>query len=588
MLNHVKAYILKNRDALTREGRFVLILSLWVGFFVAVNRGNWKSATEVNQLKEFSSGNQQTAEAFEKRLSYWERQAQKISQLSLQVSPSIFKQQLSIWKASLEGQPDWLATHVVTQRKGFEPSVVGSVYSASVDALLAADVDSPVPWQKEIQSNSLQIVASLKNKKSRNLSMVRSLKANAHWIQTVFKSSSTKKDWSIWIVHTLSEQLVPTLLDKTNGSEAALYDKENDRFLFSDAFKTLKIDAGELRSFIRARNQNSGSTLYQFATDRKSSWVAWSSVQKRNSVLISVLPNKKIPTPLLPESPAATHDFLVTLTWLLISYTMLSWTHKKGFWQLRIKKLEGAVKEQAVTTEEPQSQLGSRLSNRAREHEFCSHLLSDFGPSGDIKLSGPGSARVQVIAAERYKGSWWTLKAIDNQRAFIAVGDTTGEGIAAGAASYAMKYILEKALTDAQNHEDSEELLKQLFNLCALSAESALLSSSHVALFMAIISVDSHNMTFINAGYPAPMLTQNAKKKVLLNSDSDPLGLGGQTTPLPRWVNLTQGCRLSICNVGVRNNDLPELDDSELIKISVSPFGEVAASEFLIDEENAA
>jgi hypothetical protein len=588
VLYQLRTYVAKNQDSLKREGRFVLILCLWVGLFVAINRDGWKSATELSQRNDFSSENQTLASNLENRVAYWEFQAQKIGDIANRLSPLNFKQQLSIWKSSLEGQADWLATHVVAQRKGFEPSVTGGVFSSRIQPLLSNDTDSPVPWQKEINSNAMQIAASLKANQSRNISRVRSLKGSADWIQIVFKNDAANKDWRIWVIHTLSEQFIPTLLEKPKNTETALFNKSTKRFIFSDAFISSKINEGELKNFINSRSQSNGSEIHQFVGHRKPSWVAWTHMRATNLVLVSVLPNKKIPTPMLPSSPAAWREFFTAFVWLVNSYALLRWTFKKGFWRMSLKKHESTEPAQTELKKTAASINTTQLSGSARELEFCSHLLSDFGPAGELRLSGLGTAKIEAIAAESYKGSWWTLKSIDKQRSFIAIGDTSGQGIAAGAASYTMKFILEKALSGAQKNQDNEELLKQLFNLCTLSAEGALLNTSHVAIFMAIISLDSKTMTFINAGYPAPMLVQNAKKKVLLIPDSDPLGLGTHTEPMPRWVNLTQGCRLSICNVGVRNSDLPQLDDSELIKITVSPFGEALANDEFIDEDGAA
>ena len=588
MLEQFKKQLLKNQESLKREGRFALLLCLWVGLFVVINRGGWKAAIELRQQNDFSSENRNHASNFERRATFWEFQAQKIGSIAQRVSPIDLKQQLSIWKSSLEVQADWLATHIVAQRKGFEPSVAGGVFSARVKPLLNGDKDSPVPWRKEIDSNALQIVAGLKAKQDRNISLVRSLEGTGDWVQIVFKTETTKKDWQIWVVHTLSEQFIPILLDQPRETETALYNKSSNKFLFSSAFAALKIDQGELKKLISLHPKNSGSTTYQFVTHRKPSWVAWTHMGSNNSVLISVLPEKKIPTPILPNSPAAWRDFFIALIWLVNSYALLRWTFKKGFWQLSLKKPETAKATQVELNKQDSRSSTPQLAGAARELEFCSHLLSDFGPAGDLKLSGQGTAKVEAIAAELYKGSWWTIKPIDKQRTFIATGDTSGQGIAAGAASYTMKFILEKALQGAQKNQDNEEVLKQLFNLCTLSAEGAILNTSHVAMFMAIISLDTKTMVFINAGYPAPMLIQNARKKVLLTPDSDPLGLGTHTVPMPRWVNLTQGCRLSICNVGVRNSDLPQLEYSELIKITVSPFGEAVAHDEFIDEDDVA
>lgn len=588
MFDRLKTYITKNQDALLREARFVLLVMLWIGIFVFINRDRWKMTIEQEQLKDFAELAQQHANDFESHLDYWDVQPNQMTQASQRSSPAELRQQLQVWKASFAGRQDWLATHIVSQRKGFEPSVTGSIVSSRVQPLLASDSDSPVPWMKEIQTSAMQIAASLKPKQRRNVSQVRSLKANANWVQAVFYSASQKPGWNTWIVHTLSEHSLPLLLDRPDATATALFNTISNRTLLSSAFAELKLDRGELSKFIKSRTPNSGSLEYQFATQRKPSWVAWSRNQQSGSVLVTVLPYKKIPAPLLPNAPSPTLEFFNAQIWLAVSYQALKWTHAKGWWQLRIQPKAQPNQDATANSNNPQSIFESKLPEEACEREFCSHLLSDFGPSGEVRLPGQGLARVQTIAAEKYKGSWWTIKAIDKKRSLIAVGDTTGSGIAAGAAAYTIKVILERALNDAKRNDDNEELIKQLFNLCTLSAEGALLGSSYVAVFMAIVSIENNTMVFINAGYPAPMLIQNARKKVLLVPDRDPLGLGVQEDAMPRWVNLMTGCKLSICNVGVRNADLPQIDDSELIKITVAPFGEADEGDTEIQVDGAA
>ena len=268
----------------------------------------------------------------------------------------------------------------------------------------------------------------------------------------------------------------------------------------------------------------------------------------------------------------------MAFTWLVNSCLLLYWSFKRKMWRLKVQKSDAEITAESKNIETDQHNQSSFDKTNLRKHEaereFCRHLLSDIGSAGRIQLAGKATADVEVRSSTLYKGSWWLLENIDSRRILAAIGDASGQGLAAGTAAYSVKYVLEKALLEAALPNDNEFLLKKLYNIGALSAEGVLLGSTHCSAFLAIIDLDLQKMVFINAGYPGPMLKLGARKNIVLTPHSDPMGLGSDSIPLPRWVNLNPGCELVICNIGSRNTDLTELDESELIKIFIHPYGE--------------
>ncbi|NBW83192.1 hypothetical protein EBR21_15695, partial [bacterium] len=185
---------------------------------------------------------------------------------------------------------------------------------------------------------------------------------------------------------------------------------------------------------------------------------------------------------------------------------------------------------------------------------------------------GNARATVEVSPSSHYKGSWWIIQNIDENRILVAIGDASGEGFAAGTAAYSVRHFIEMIIKRDRTLRDTESFLTLVYDLCAEATEGVLLGSAHVSLFAGIIEIQEQKLCFLNAGYPSPVLKLGGKKSISLFSFFDPIGLGTESHPLPHWVNLTPQSHLVLCNIGARNTDLDELDDSELVKIHVYPF----------------
>lgn len=226
-------------------------------------------------------------------------------------------------------------------------------------------------------------------------------------------------------------------------------------------------------------------------------------------------------------------------------------------------------------------------SPMATEREFCRHLLSDVGPIGDIQLNADARAVVEVSPAPHYKGTWWIIQNIDEQRVLIAVGDASGEGLAAGTAAYSVRHFIEVIIQRECRSRDTESFLSLVYDLCGKATEGVLLGSAHVSLFAGIFELDKQKLCFINAGFPSPMLKLANNKQLGLASYCDPIGLSIDGPPLPRWVNVPFESSLVLCNIGARNVDLDELEESELIKIYLYPYGTTTSGELLDSSESA-
>lgn len=592
MVQRLQTYYEQNKKSLFREMRFWSLLCLWVGVFVVVNRMSWKDAAESNHLESFASATEKSLDDFEKRSHFWATASRRLAGFADSMPPSELKSHIASWSSLLESHDEWLSTYIITRRQGFEAGLAATLVSSQVVKLFAEDKESPIPWSNEAQSTALQLISGVKENQNRNLAFVRSLKRGSQWIQFAVKSKSSKPGWSTWVVHTFSEKMFPNLQAENPLAEVALFNSETKKFLFSNGFSALKIEPSELQAFIRMRKTNKGAEESKFALSKKEIWLSWSKSSLNQWILLQALPNAKIPLPQIENAPSFLKEWSVAFIWLVNSCLLLYWSFKRKMWRLRVQKsgAEIAAESNDIETNKPnQSSFDkTNLRKHEAEREFCRHLLSDIGSAGRIQLAGKATANVEVRSSTLYKGSWWLLENIDSRRILAAIGDASGQGLAAGTAAYSVKHVLGKALKEAAELNDNELLLKKLYNMCALSAEGVLLGSTHCSAFLAIIDLDLQKMVFINAGYPGPMLKLGARKNIVLTPHSDPMGLGSDSIPLPRWVNLNPGCELVICNIGSRNTDLTELDESELIKIFIHPFGQSQRTVSEDIEEDAA
>jgi len=579
----LKAYYKLNKAAIDREGRFWLVLSVWIAFFVMMNRSDWSEADERNQLNAFSSLTTNAVKEFERRTAYWTNISRRLSAFTNSMSPGELKSHVGTWSALFEHQPEWLATHIVTRRQGFEPSVSATLMSPKAIKLFASDKDSPIPWSNETQASALQLISGITAEQTSNASFIRSLRPNAQWLQVAHKARASNNPWSIWIVHTLSEELLPSLQAEQRPGEIALYSKENQKFLYSKGFAEYKIETSELQAFMNSRTSESGAQEHKFAMTRKSIWIAWQKSKDTNTFLIQIVPAGKIPANVAIDRPSFLSDWIFALLWLAASFILLLWSYRQQFWRLSLKSeapdilgLETA----AVGSKEAREITRTQGKNvRSLERDFCQHLLDDFGASGEMQLAGDAVVKVETNSSTQYRGSWWILRNLDQGRIFLAVGDASGEGLAAATSAYTIKFVLNKALGTGGFTEESELLIQKLFNMASLSAEGVLLGTVHTSMFMAIIEPEAKIMAFINAGYPPPELKYSVSKSIYLTPHADPLGLGSDSQTRPRWVNLNKESQLTICNIGCRNLDLTELDESELLKIFVYPFGQAKSEE---------
>ncbi|MEN9529832.1 MAG: hypothetical protein RI932_1705 [Pseudomonadota bacterium] len=591
MKERVRAYYELNKATIHREGRFWLVLSVWIALFVMMNRSGWNHADEQNQLNSFSSVTSSSMKDFERRTAYWSNISRRLAAFTNAMSPAELKSHQGTWSALFEHQPEWIATHIVTRRQGFEPSIAATMTSSKATKLFATDKESPIPWSNEVQANALQLISGIKAEQNSNVSFIRSLRPNTQWMQMAHRAKAASPAWSTWVVHTFSEELLPNLQGEQGTAEVALYNAENQKFLYSKGFSSYKIESSELQSFMNSRMAERGAQEHRFAMSRKSVWIAWQKSKETNTFLIQITPAGKIPPEVALDTPSFIMEWMFALLWLATSFVLLLWSYRNQLWRLSLKKdapdILGLEANTPNNKEVSDNTRRKRKTLRDTQRDFCQHLLDDFGSAGELKLAGNAVVCIETNSSAEYKGSWWILRNLDEGRIFLAVGDASGAGLAAATSAYTIKYVLNKAVETGSFTEESEVLIQKLYNMAALSAEGVLLGSVHTSMFMAIIEPEAKIMAFINAGYPPPELKYSCKKSILLTPHADPLGLGSDSQARPRWVNLSENSQLSICNIGCRNIDLTELDESELLKIFVYPFGK-SESEAQVDCEDDA
>jgi hypothetical protein len=145
----LKAFVRKNKTGLIREGRFALIVVLWVAFYVGIMRHRWTQIEEREIVRNFNQSTTESFAQFEDRNQFWELQAKKIAAFTTDQPPSTVRIQQDSWTAIYDSHPEWLATHLIARRDNFEPTVTVALTSKQVRRCLlytsdAADETWPV------------------------------------------------------------------------------------------------------------------------------------------------------------------------------------------------------------------------------------------------------------------------------------------------------------------------------------------------------------------------------------------------------------------------------------------------------------
>lgn len=591
-----KNYLKENKKNLIREVRFLAVVFIWVAVFVGLIRSRWTRIEENELRSQFVEATRTASEKLEKRLDYWETQSRKIAAFVADQPPSTIRLQQDSWTAIYDAHPEWLATHVVQRRQGFDSITSVSLMSRQVRDLLPQENDTPVRWPEEAQTSAMQLTSSREQSQRFIMQFVRSIDKQHLWVQVLFKIKQSKPGWSTWVVQTFNEKVLPEVLETAEDRDGLIHFHTAKKTLISKNFANHKIERSEILSLIEKNNGNaSGFSEQRFAIAKKDFWLGWHFSKGLDATVVKILPNEHIPTTGSRETPSWFADFLLTLLWMSISAMTLWWSHSKGLWRLSISEPPAEIHPdiEKLMDSDPYHKnkhktLESMLSSpTATEREFCRHLLSDVGPIGDIPLAGDARAVVEASPAPHYKGTWWIIQNIDDQRVLVAVGDASGEGLAAGTAAYSVRHFIEVIIQRECRSRDTESFLSLVYDLCDKATEGVLLGSAHVSLFAGILDLEKQKLCFINAGFPSPLLKLGNKKQLALASYADPIGLGVDGPPLPRWLNVPFESNLVLCNIGARNVDLDELEESELIKIYVFPYGAKENSDVIGDNEAA-
>jgi len=578
----LKAFVRKNKTGLIREGRFALIVVLWVAFYVGIMRHRWTQIEGRELVRNFNQSTTESFTQFEARHQFWELQAKKIVAFTTDQPPSNVRMQQDFWSAIYDSHPEWLATHLISRRDNFEPTVALVLISKQVRRWFPRDKDSPVKWSDEAQSSALQMTSAKAPISGLFLQSMRSLDKENQWIQIRYRINSPKPDWSYWVVHTFSEKMLPELLTTTDNHSAILFFNQLGKHIASTDFAKLKIERSEILELLKNnKSKYEGFSAQEFAISKKTSWLGWIYSKNLDASFIKILPQDKIPSPGQRETPSLFTDWLLSLLWMMISAMALWWSYANKLWWLSLKDPP------KPSDSDPQTVLAALLNSKFRhkappserhplidtEWEFCRQMLGATGTIGVIKLTAEAKAIVEVSPSSHYRGSWWLIEKLDENRIIVVVGDATGEGLAAATAAYSLRHFVSTLIKNHNSSSDTQYIIGELYERSNDFAEGILLGTTHASLFAAIIEVAQQKLCFLNAGYPAPVLKLSRRKKIALISFCDPIGLGYAGRPLPRWLNLSQKAQIILCNIGARNTDLDEVDESELVKIHIHPFG---------------
>jgi hypothetical protein len=570
---------LLSQKSFHRNALFVMTFVVWVVAFVLIFRQRWLETSRTNVLRGITTETAETLNSIDSKTDFWASMSTKIASQVASSSPATRgKPVLASQKDFLETQDEWVATHVYRNKKGSQPNLLMTLLSRKAMLSVTGDKEFSVPWPDEAQLASLRLVSNFKSPPMNRLGVIRGFNKGSSWTQLAQRRrSANRADGDIWVVHTFNEKFLPFVNAENSKFEFAILNPDNKEFILSRNFSQLKIESNELLSFIEAQKANSGIAEQKFLSNRKHFWLSWT--KSKRWILLQVSPHQKINN--LVSAPPFYQDWLILSSWLLGSCFLVLYSLKKWFWENAEAPIEAGAAASffAPTRNDNTKAPHSSAEPTDPEKEFCRHLLTDVGPIGELKLAGSARAKIEVASAGAYKGSWWLLENIDEHRICVAVGDASGKGLAAGTAAFSTRHAVERCLKSELKTEDSETLLSKLFTAATQATESVLAGTHHGSIFIAVIDVATQKVVFINAGYPSPLLTSGAGQKILLNSSHDPMGLATDPDFSPRWVNITVGTEIVLCNVGSRNTDLPELDDSELLKIFIYPLGFIPKSQ---------
>ncbi|NBW82228.1 hypothetical protein EBR21_10795, partial [bacterium] len=315
-----KAKFIRLKPALFRETKFILVICLWVGFYVFIMRNRWTQMEQRDLIRNFMDTNSKAFADFESRIKFWDFQAKRLSSFVADLSPSALKGQNESWSSIYDAHPEWLGTHVITKRQGFEPTVALTLTSKKLREWLPQDKDTPISWSDEAQSAATQLVAGKTANQPLAMQIIRSIDKDNVWIQVVFKAQKTNPGWSAWVVHTFSEKMLPDLQEYTPEFDSLIYFPQTKKILTSREFSRHKIEASELIGLLEKNKTNDkGFSEQSFAIAKKTVWVGWKFSKEMDASLIRILPTDKIPSTGQLESPSLLADWLLSLIWMTIS-----------------------------------------------------------------------------------------------------------------------------------------------------------------------------------------------------------------------------------------------------------------------------
>lgn len=156
---------------------------------------------------------------------------------------------------------------------------------------------------------------------------------------------------------------------------------------------------------------------------------------------------------------------------------------------------------------EVEQQLLEHQENLAAEHRLAAELQQIVLPIPDAPIDLPGlRAAVRYLPAEqasRVGGDWYHAAVADDGSVILAVGDVAGHGVQAAATMAQLRHAL--AALAATTTGDPAALLQHLNQLIYSSVPPDATATAVVARY----DPATHNLTWAQAGHPAPLLTRD-------------------------------------------------------------------------------
>lgn len=190
--------------------------------------------------------------------------------------------------------------------------------------------------------------------------------------------------------------------------------------------------------------------------------------------------------------------------------------------------------------------------NMYQEEQTAAEIQRRLLPPSIIRLPGL-KLHAKEIQAKLVGGDWYDYYRIDNTL-YLLIADASGKGMPGA-------LVATVAMSAIRSEPKTETNMQSLLQRVNKTVEARLGGSDFVTLFMAMLDLDTNELTFVNCGHEPPLFYPASHENwTLLPCDSGmPLGItGGDFHPHTQKIKLNAGDKLILYTDGL--HDLRDKD----------------------------